>query len=250
MQAETKMLDTGDGERLAYCHLEGEEPGVLFCPGFHSDMQGDKALALHGWCERHGRQYTRFDYYGHGLSTGSVEKGRIGRWVEDVCRILERVTSGPQIVVGSSMGGWLMLHAALRLPDKVAALLGIAAAPDFSREFLAGKLTASQRRLFSEQGHIDLPSGYPGADHYRIERDFVDSAEPYCLLDAEIPLDLPVRLLHGKQDEDVPWQRSLLLSKRLRGDDVQVHLVEDGGHRLSRPQDIEQLLALLEALLA
>lgn len=238
-----------DGARLAYHHLPGNAPGVLFCPGFHSDMQGEKALALEAWCRDCGRQFTRFDYFGHGQSDGSAEQGRIGRWAGDVVRVLDEVTTGPQVIVGSSMGGWLMLLATLARPARVCGLIGIASAPDFSRDMTAMLKASSAWQDIEQLGYHDMPSHYPGDSTYRIEAGFLEEAEAHCLLDAPIAIDVPVTLLHGQADEDVPWQRSLDLANRLVGHDVEIRLIKDGDHRLSRPQDLMRLLRALEDLL-
>ena len=243
------FLDAPDGERIAYRHSPGSTPGVLFCAGFHSDMQGDKALALEAWCREQGRQFTRFDYLGHGESSGSIAAGRIGRWAEDTLRVLDQVTDGPQIIVGSSMGGWMMLLATLARPARVCGLVGIASAPDFTRAMHGMLERNGALAELERQGYYDMPSHYPGESTYRIQQAFLDEAESHCLLDDGIPIEVPVRLLHGQADADVPWQRSLSLSERLAGDDVEVHLVKDGDHRLSRDEDIARLKVTLDDLL-
>jgi len=243
-------LETEAGDRIAYRHSPGSQPGVLFCAGFHSDMQGDKALALEAWCRSAGRQFTRFDYFGHGQSSGVPERGRIGRWARDTICVLDEVTCGPQVIVGSSMGGWMMLLAALARPGRTAALVGIASAPDFTRA-LADKLRHSGAwEALERDGYVDMPSHYPGEQSYRIERELLEEAEAHCLLDGPIALDLPVRLLHGQADADVPWQRSIALAQRLASADVEITLVKDGDHRLSRPEDLRRLIATLETLLS
>jgi pimeloyl-ACP methyl ester carboxylesterase len=197
-------LESADGARLAYRHSAGSEPGILFCPGFHSDMQGDKALALEAWCRETGRQFTRFDYFGHGVSDGAAEAGRIGRWAGDAVQVLDAVTSGDQVMVGSSMGGWLMLLATLARPGRVCGLVGIASAPDFSRAMKARLRADGNWETLEKQGFCDMPSHCPGESTYRIEKEFLEEAETHCLLDAPVPIDLPVRLLHGLADADVP----------------------------------------------
>lgn len=243
------ILELDDGSRVAICHRPGKGPGVLFCPGFHSNMQGEKALALDAWCKAGGRQVTRFDYFGHGESGGSVEKGRIGRWADDTIAVLDRVTRGRQLIVGSSMGGWMMLLAALARPERVHALVGIASAPDFTRAMARKLRESGLEEQLNEQGYIDMPSHYPGESSYRIEKAFLEEAEQYCLLDKKIALDVPVRLLHGQADEDVDWQLSLTVADRLASSDVEIHLVKDGDHRLSRPEDISLLIRTVDTLL-
>lgn len=250
MPESAEILELGEGGRLAIRHRNGAEPGVLFCPGFHSDMQGEKALALDAWCRATGRQMTRFDYFGHGESGGPVEQGRIGRWAADTIAVLDRVARGRQLIVGSSMGGWMMLLAALARPRRVHALVGVASAPDFTRAMQRKLRDSGQQALLAEQGYIDMPSHYPGESSYRIEKAFLEEAEQHCLLDGAIALDVPIRLLHGQQDADVPWQLSLTLAERLASKDVRVCLVKDGDHRLSRPADIRLLVETVSALVS
>jgi pimeloyl-ACP methyl ester carboxylesterase len=221
---------------------------VLFCAGFNSNMQGIKALALEQWCRDRGRQFTRFDYSGHGESSGSVEEGCIGRWRDDTLAVLDRVTSGPQVIVGSSMGGWIMLLVALQRARRVKALLGLAAAPDFT-ERLRARLTDAQRQQLDRSGYADLPNCYDDGEPYRIGALLLDEGEAHLLLDGEIPVDVPVRLIQGQRDDDVPWQLALRLAERIRGADVEIQLVKDGDHRLSQPSDLRRLELTLEQLL-
>lgn len=243
------FLELPDGHRLAYRHTPGRQPGVVFCPGFHSDMQGDKALALEAWCRTQGRQFTRFDYFGHGESSGRAEDGRIGRWAQDVVQVLDRVTTGPQLIVGSSMGGWMMLLATLARPERVIALVGLASAPDFTRMMQKRLSTGEAAILLDRQGFYDMPSHYPGESTYRIHRSFLEEAEDHCLLDGPIPITVPVCLLHGQADADVPWQRSLDLAQCLASSQVQTRLIKDGDHRLSRPADLQMLTDVVRDLL-
>ncbi len=248
-----QYLERGEGERIAFQHhaaSSNDLPGILFCPGFHSDMQGDKALYLQEWCSASGRQFTRFDYFGHGQSSGEVLKGRIGRWRDDTIAILDEVTEGAQIIVGSSMGGWMMLLAAIVRPERIAGLVGIAAAPDFTRLMLASRFDSAMLDQLNTQGYVDMPNRYDDGEPYRIEKGFIEEAESHILLDAEIAIDVPVRLLHGQLDADVPWQRSLEIAERIHSRDVEVQLVKDGDHRLSRPQDLVRLRRTIESVSA
>ncbi len=240
-----EFLQRPDGESIAYHHSRGSTPGVLFCPGFNSDMQGSKALALEAWCLERGRQYTRFDYFGHGQSSGVVEQGTIGRWRSDTLAVLAQVTSGPQYIVGSSMGGWIMLLAALAVPERVAGLVGVAAAPDFTHDLVQRLLDAAQREQLADLGYVDLPSDYDDGRPYRISRELLEEGEAHLLLDDPIPIDVPVRLIHGQADPDIPWQNSLRLAERLSGGDVEVQLVKCGDHRLSGAGDLRRLLNTL-----
>lgn len=245
----TEFLVLEDGSSLAYRHLPGANPGVLFCPGFNSNMQGDKALALEAWCRARGRQFTRFDYFGHGESSGRVEEGTIGRWRDDTLAILDRATSGPQIVVGSSMGGWLMLLVAVLRPQQVVGLVGVAAAADFTESMRSSGLTEPQRQQLAELGYCDLPNCYDDGEPYRISRQLLDEGRDHLLLNGEIAVDVPVRLIQGQCDNDVPWQRVLLIAEKLRSSDVEIQLLKAGDHRLSGPADLERLIATVAALL-
>lgn len=244
----TEFLSLPDGSSLAYRHLDGCEPGILFCSGFNSNMQGTKALALEQWARDQGRQFTRFDYYGHGESSGSVEQGCIGRWRDDTLAVLDRVTSGRQLLVGSSMGGWLMLLVAQARPARVCGLVGLAAAPDFT-DRLAANLSETQRAQLDRDGYVDLPNCYDDGEPYRIGRHLLEEGAGHRLLAGEIPIDLPVRLIQGQCDEDVPWQLALQLADSLRGTDVEVQLIKAGDHRLSEPQDLRRLITTVQQLL-
>lgn len=243
-------LQRVDGETVAYEHVDGSAPGLLFLSGFNSNMQGDKALFLDLWCRERGRQYTRFDYQGHGSSSGSFADGTLGRWIDDALAVLDEVTQGPQLLVGSSMGGWVMLQLALARPERVAALVGIAPAPDFTRALRDDRLAPEQLLQLELSGYCDIENCYDDGEPYRISRELLEEGERHCLLDAQaIAIDLPVRLLHGQCDEDVPWQRSLQLAGKLASTDVEIVLVKDGDHRLSRPQDLQRLARTVDVLL-
>jgi len=244
-----QYLELHDGSRIAYHHSAGQSPGIFFCPGFNSDMRGQKAQALDAWCASRGRQYTRFDYFGHGESSGLLEQGSIGRWRDDALAVLDHVTSGPQLIVGSSMGGWIMLLAALARPQRIAALLGVAAAPDFTERMREQRLDAAQLQQLAQSGYCELPNDYDDAQPYRISQYLLDEGREHLLLQREIPIEVPVRLIHGQRDEDVPWQLALTLAEQLHSADVVVELVKSGEHRLSGSQDLQRLLNTLEQLL-
>ena len=241
------ILARPDGAAIAYHRIEGRAPGIVFLGGFRSDMTGTKALFLEDYCRRRSRAYVRFDYFGHGQSSGDFARGTIGRWREDAIAVIDSLTDGPQILVGSSMGGWVMLLAALARPTRVAALVGIAAAPDFTRELLPTWLTPEQRRELQQRGAIVLPSEYDPAG-YLYTRALIEDGNNHLLLGAPIPLDVPVRLLHGLADISVPWQLSLRLAERLVSRDVEVILVKGGDHRLSTEPDLKRLSQTLDAL--
>jgi len=238
-----------DGAAIAYHRLEGSAPGIVFLGGFRSDMTGTKALFLEDYCRRGRRAYLRFDYFGHGQSSGDFADGTIGRWREDAVAVIDSLTEGPQILVGSSMGGWIMLLAALARPQRIAALVGIAAAPDFTEELLLPRLSAEQRRAIEETGRVALPSGYDPAG-YLYTRALIEDGREHLLLRGPIALEVPVRLLHGLADASVPWQLSRRLAERLQTRDVVVTLIKDGDHRLSSDPDLVRLAQTLDALTA
>jgi len=241
---ETGRLERGNGVALAWARLPGSGPGVVFLGGFRSDMEGSKALALRDWCAARGRAFLRFDYSGHGASGGRFEDGAIGDWAEDAAAALTQLTEGPQLLVGSSMGGWIALLLARRFPERVHALLGIAAAPDFTEKLMWPGFTPAQREQLQREGVLHIPSPY--GPPVPLTRRLIEDGRRHLLLNAPIPLDRPVRLLQGMRDAEVPWHFAQDIAARITAEDVRVTLVKDGDHRLSRPQD----LALLEATVA
>jgi pimeloyl-ACP methyl ester carboxylesterase len=241
------ILARQDGATIAYHRLAGVAPGVVFLGGFHSDMTGTKASFLEAHCRRRGWAYVRFDYFGHGASSGDVALGRIGGWAEDTIAVLDALTEGPQILVGSSMGGWLMLLAALARTERIHALVGIAAAPDFTEDLLWPRLDAAQRQACSETGAVTLPSQYDPRG-YTHQLALFEEGRRHLVMRAAIPLTCPVRLLHGILDDAVPWQTSVRLADRLASRDVVVTLVKEGDHRLSSEADLARLAAALDEL--
>ncbi|HEX5452884.1 MAG TPA: alpha/beta hydrolase [Stellaceae bacterium] len=245
--AAPQTLARPDGATIAYHRLAGTPPGIVFLGGFRSDMTGTKALFLEDYCRRRGRAFVRFDYFGHGQSSGDFAHGTIGRWRDDAIAVIDSLTEGEQVLVGSSMGGWIMLLAALARPERVAALVGIAAAPDFTEELLWPRLDPAQRRAVIEEGGVALPSEFDPAG-YLYTKALIEDGRHHLLLGGPIPLAMPVRLFHGLADPSVPWQLSLRLAERLTGRDVAVTLVKDAGHRLSEPADLARLAQVLDAL--
>jgi pimeloyl-ACP methyl ester carboxylesterase len=231
-----------EGRRLACRRRAGRGPALVFLPGYMSDMDGGKATALDAWAAREGRAMLRFDYGGCGLSPGEFEAQTLADWRDDALAAIDSV-DGPVVLVGSSMGGWIMLLAALARPRRIAGLVGIAAAPDFTR----WGFSEAEKAQLRVEGRIAEPSPYSDQP-YVTTRLFWESGESLRLLEGEIAIDCPVRLLHGQADEDVPWRLSLELAERLRSADVQVTLVKQGDHRLSREEDIALLVATLSHL--
>ena len=248
------ILTRESGETIAYCIDSGDSsPGVLFLPGFRSDMQGNKARALSAHCRASirpgGQACTRFDYFGHGASSGDFRAGTIGRWRDDAIVVLDRLTRGPQILVGSSMGCWIALLVALARPDRIAGLVGIAGAPDFTEDLVWARLDESQRRRLAEEGEVTHDSAYEGGP-VPFTRALIEEGRRHLLLRSPIALSCPVRLLHGMADPDVPYQTSLRLAERLAGTEVTLELIADGDHRLSRESDLARILAAVDDLSA
>ena len=231
-----------DGLKLTYSFRQGAGPTIVFLPGYASDMSGTKAVALDEWAARQGRAMLRFDYAGCGESEGRFEEGTLANWRDDALALIDGVTDGPLLLVGSSMGGWIGLLVAEARPDRVGALIGIAAAPDFTDW---GFSQDEKMKLLAE-GRLERPSDY-GAPMLTT-RAFWQSGESLRMLHREIAIDCPVRLLHGQRDPEVPWHHSTHLAGRMRSADVQTILVKDGDHRLSRPQDLDLLIATVASL--
>jgi pimeloyl-ACP methyl ester carboxylesterase len=242
-------LDAGPGVSIAYHRLAGKSPGVMFHGGFMSDMTGAKALALEAFCRKRGQAFLRFDYRGHGASSGTFEDGTIGLWAEDALAVFDRLTEGPQILVGSSMGGWIALLVALRRAERVAGLVGIAAAPDFTEDLIWATASPDKREALQRDGVVREPSAYSETP-YGITMQLIRDGRKHLLLRNPITLSCPVRLLHGMLDPDVPWQRSLRLADKLTTPDVRVVLVKDGDHRLSRDADLALLTSTVEGLIS
>jgi len=239
-----EYVETREGVHLACQHRAGRGPTLLFLPGYASDMAGGKASALDAWAEAQGRAMLRFDYGGCGMSGGAFEDQNLRLWLDDVLAMIDRAVEGPLVLVGSSMGGWLMLLAALDRPGRVAGLVGIAAAPDFT----AWGFTDEEKLAILRDGRIERPGPDDEAPTVT-SRAFWESGESLRLTHAPIALDCPVRLLHGQEDKDVEWTRSLQLATLLRSADVQMHFVKDGDHRLSRERDIALLIATVSTLM-
>jgi len=238
-----------DGATIAYHKINGKTPGVVFCTGFMSDMEGGKALALEAYCKERGQAFLRFDYTGHGESSGDFEDGTIGQWADDAVFAIDQLTEGPQIVVGSSMGGWIMMKAAIARPNRVAGLVGIAPAPDFTVGFYESEITQEQRQELDEKGVLYIFSEY-GPDPTPFTMKLIEDGKNQLVLEkTPVPIDCPVRLLHGMGDPDVPWELSLEIAKKLRAEDVVATFIKDGDHRLSRDQDIDRLIKTVGELL-
>lgn len=240
-------LDTPNGRRIAYARQPGEGPGVVFLGGFKSDMTGTKALHLQDWATRRGRGFLRFDYSGHGDSSGLFEEGSIGDWAEDARHAIEALTEGPQILVGSSMGGWIALLLARAMPHRVAGLVTIAAAPDFTeRGFWAG-FAEDQRQTVLRDGRIELPSDYADSP-YVITRRLIEDGRDHLVLNQPLRLDMPVRMLQGTADADVPMSWALDMLDHADGADIRLLLVKGADHRFSTPECLRAIEAQIDEI--
>lgn len=265
------------GEKLAYMQAKRKAPHFVFLPGFKSDMSGSKAVAVEAWCEEQNLSYTRFDYRGHGQSDGAFLDGCIGDWLDDVLDILDHVVAEPCILIGSSMGGWIALLAALKRPAQIQALVGIAAAPDFTERLMWQAFSEAQKQQLTAEGVVYLPSCY-GEEDYAITKKLIDDGREHLILSPRpasprawdaasradgslgllaspvtnmtegINITCPIRLLHGMADEDVPWQISCEVAQQVASDDVQVHLLKNAGHRMSEPEQLALLMDTLSGL--
>ena len=243
-----RILARPDGSSIAYHKTEGASPTVVFLTGFMSDMTGGKAIALEEMCKARGQAFLRFDYTGHGASSGRFEEGTIGGWKNDTLTALDHLTEGELILVGSSMGGWIMLLSALERRKRVVGLVGVAPAPDFTEDLIVRELTPEQREAVLKKGRVEIPSDY-APEPYIITRDLIEDGRNHLLLADHIALDCPIRLIHGMEDNDVPWKTSLRIAEQIGSSDVEVTFVKSGGHRLSEPEDLDRLCRTVEGLL-
>lgn len=236
----TQTLQHPDGHRLAYKSLPGGHCHVVFLSGFHSTMEGQKALALSDFCASSGWAFTRFDYRGHGVSEGKFEEGNISAWLSDALTVIrDQVDEAlPLILVGSSMGGWLALLATLQLGQRVSALMTLAAAPDFTEEQLSAALPTEAKALLAKGLTYYWPNCYDGEPDYPITPQLLSDGKQHCLLNAPIALSLPTCLIHGDQDRDIPWQQSLRVMQQIQSQQATLHLIKGGDHRLSSPEHL------------
>lgn len=222
--------------------------GIIFLGGFNSDMNGTKAQNFAQYAIEQDYDFIRFDYSGHGMSSGKFEEGTIRQWLEDTLRVIDQLTDKPQILIGSSMGGWLMLLAALARPDKIAGMIGLAAAPDFTEDLIWGKFTAKQKEDILRDKQIHFSNEFC-SDPYLITLNLIEEARNHLLLDKIININIPIYLFHGMDDQDVPYQISLNLAEKLTSKNVDVHLIKNAGHRLSEPGELKKIHQIISIMM-
>ena len=252
MQQSVTLGAGSDERRIVVLHREGKGPPVVWIGGFKSDMRATKASAIDSWAERQGRAFLRFDYSGHGESGGDFEHGTISRWLEEALAVMERFLTERPILVGSSMGGWISLLAARHLLDKRPALAPagivlIAPATDMTEKLMWGRFPEDIRRTVEKTGAYYRPSAY-SEEPYPITRKLIEDGRRHLLLGKPIRTGCPIHILQGMEDPDVPWSHALELVEHLPGDSVSLTLIKDGDHRLSRDEDLERLIAAIEAI--
>ena len=246
--AKTEFILNAAAEKLAYVFEPGRAPCVVFLSGYRSDMFGTKAQYLADLCRAQGYAMLRFDYSGHGLSSGQFENGSISAWTHDTLTVIKAAVDGPLILIGSSMGGWIMLHVALALGPQVSGMIGIAAAPDFTRDLMWRGFTAEQRDTLNRDGVVLLDSEYD-PDGYPVTKAFIEDGERNLVLENSIDINCPVRLIQGMLDTEVPWETAIRLSQALITSNVRVCLVKNGDHRLSDDVQLQLLGSTLEDVL-
>jgi pimeloyl-ACP methyl ester carboxylesterase len=247
MSERAGFLERPDGAKLAWRRVEGRGPTMVWLGGFRSDMAGTKAQALADWALAQDRAYLRFDYFGHGESSGDFQHGTITRWREDALAVLDEMTGDdPVILVGSSMGGWIACLAAMVRAERLAGMVLIAPAPDFTEKLMTPEIPPEGHAALRETGVWLRPSEY--GDPYPITAALLEDGARWSILPGPVPIECPVRILQGGADPDVPWRHALELAQALKSEDVVFTLIKDGDHRLSRPQDIERLLAAVAEL--
>lgn len=244
--ADPLFLDRINGERVAYIRTDGRGPGILWLGGFHSDMNGIKAQAIAAWAARTGHASVRFDYYGHGRSSGDFRQGTISHWRNDALAILKTVAKGPQILVASSMGAWIAMLLAHARPERIAGMLLVAPAPDFTEALMWAKMPSEIRRQIMEEGRWLRRSDYE--EPYPITRELIEDGRQNLVLDRPLNLDVPVRILHGMADRDVPWEHGFKLMDVLE-QGATFTVVKDADHRMSTPENLMLIERTLEGLI-
>lgn len=247
MAENSGFLDRGDGERIAWRKIDGAGPTVVWLGGFMSDMAGTKAQALADWAEAKGRAFVRFDYLGHGESSGAFRSGTISRWREDCLAVIDSLTEGPLVLVGSSMGGWLSCLVAAVRAERLAGMVLIAPAADFTEKLMAPRFPPEAHEALAATGEWIRPSLYDEGG-YPITRALLEDGDRWSILPGPVPVTTPVRVLQGMEDPDVPWAHALALAQAIKSENLVFTLIKDGDHRLSRPQDLDRLVAAVDEL--
>ena len=247
MKLETKFIINQSG-KIAYNRVSGKSPGVVFFCGHGSDKEGSKALFIEAWAKKNGQAFLRFDYSGHGSSDGLFLETNISDWTHDSITVLDNLTEGPQILVGSSLGGWIMLNVAVERPNRIAALIGIAAAPDFTEDLIWQPLDESSRSAFKANGQIAMKNPY-ASDPVIYPYHLIEDGRQHLCLRGLLPITQPVRLLHGIDDKEVPWQTAVKLTDCLQSNDVFLHFDKAATHRFSEPAQLQIIQATLEQLI-
>jgi pimeloyl-ACP methyl ester carboxylesterase len=245
---ELKRLTREDGETIAYLQRAGKTPTVVWLGGFKSDMNADKAQALAHWADKSDRAFLRFDYFGHGASSGDFRQGTIGRWREDALAVIDALTEGDLVLVGSSMSGWVSLLVALARPERIKAMVLIAPAVDFTEALLWPRLPEDARRMIMEQGEWPRSSACD-PEPYPITRGLIEDGRRHLVLGSPLKFPFPVRILQGMKDADVPWQHAAKVAEAMEGD-VTLTLIRDGDHRLSTQSDLRRMIRAIKELVA
>ena len=241
-----KKLLLPNGSRLAYHYTPGKTPGVIFLGGFNSNMTGTKAKYIELDCKKNNRSFLRFDYFGHGQSDGKFEDGTLGKWIENTIFVLDELTEGNQVLVGSSMGGWIMFLVALKRIERISGLVGIAPAPDFTFDIL-NRLSLEQKKSLKLNGYFIYESSYD-SEPMQINLNFIEESKRNYILNKKINIDIPIRLVHGLKDQDVDWKKSLKLSNIVNNKNIAINFIPDGAHRLSRNKDLEIITKIINKL--
>ena len=244
--AEQKQITRTDGTKIAYNLTEGKGAGIVFLGGFMSNKEGTKALALESWARQTGHRFLRFDYFGHGQSSGDFVEGTIGRWIDDARDVVTSLTKGPQILVGSSMGGWIALALAQQHPEHVAGVVGVAAAPDFTTRLMWPDLDPTLQQIMKDKGVAEVPSDY--GQPYPVTYQLIEESRNHLLLDTRIKLSCPVHLLQGQKDTDVPWRHGLAILDALDAPEAWLTLIKDGDHSLSTDSHLAAIIQAIEAM--
>ncbi|WP_323784939.1 alpha/beta hydrolase [Thalassovita sp.] len=246
--SDASFITTAQGRRIAYEKTDGQGPVVIFCSGLKSDMEGTKAVHLEAWAKARGQAYIRFDYSGHGRSSGEFADGSIGDWHEDTLAVVEQLTEGPIVVVGSSMGGWQALLLARAIPDRIAGMVTIAAAPDFTEDGYWASFTDAQKSELNSQGFVRMPSDYD--EDYIISKRLIEEGRDRLVLREPLRMNFPVRFLQGTEDTSVPTETAVRLLDHAEGDDIRLTLVKGADHRFSDPDCLTLIEKSVEKVLA